>query len=263
MLRPSRPMMRPFMSSEGSATRDTVVSAAWPAARRCMHAERMLRERRVASRRASSSTWRTTRAFSWRACSSTSCSRSWRACARPIPARRSSSSRRRSRGLLQLARRAARPRARALPSARSRSETSARRCFERLLALQDPLLQAHDLRRALDGVGRRRERGLARADGRRRRCLRPRRRRAWRDAGDMRVVCGTRSAGGPAGLGVDPSAHGPGGGCRQAGRRGRCDHKLHGSLSVVSWQQRRTLARLRETERRGAACRPGRPTLPA
>ena len=28
MLRPSRPMIRPFMSSEGSATSDTVVSAA-------------------------------------------------------------------------------------------------------------------------------------------------------------------------------------------------------------------------------------------
>ena len=37
MLRPSRPMMRPFMSSAGSWTTDTVVSAAWPAASRCMH----------------------------------------------------------------------------------------------------------------------------------------------------------------------------------------------------------------------------------
>src|SRR6185437_62481 len=36
MLRPSRPMMRPFMSSEGSWTTDTVVSAAWLAARRCV-----------------------------------------------------------------------------------------------------------------------------------------------------------------------------------------------------------------------------------
>src|ERR1700693_728647 len=34
MLRPSRPMMRPFMSSDGSSTTDTVVSAAWlPGAR--------------------------------------------------------------------------------------------------------------------------------------------------------------------------------------------------------------------------------------
>ena len=32
MLRPSRPMMRPFMSSLGSATTDTVVSATWSAA---------------------------------------------------------------------------------------------------------------------------------------------------------------------------------------------------------------------------------------
>ena len=36
MLRPSRPMMRPFMSSAGSWTTETVVSAAWPAASRCM-----------------------------------------------------------------------------------------------------------------------------------------------------------------------------------------------------------------------------------
>ena len=36
MLRPSRPMIRPFMSSEGSCTTETVVSAAWPAASRCM-----------------------------------------------------------------------------------------------------------------------------------------------------------------------------------------------------------------------------------
>ena len=34
MLRPSRPMMRPFMSSDGSSTIDTVVAAAWLAARR-------------------------------------------------------------------------------------------------------------------------------------------------------------------------------------------------------------------------------------
>ena len=55
MLRPSRPMMRPFMSSAGSWTTDTVVSAAWPAARRCMTTERMLRTRRSASRLVSSS----------------------------------------------------------------------------------------------------------------------------------------------------------------------------------------------------------------
>ena len=59
MLRPSRPMMRPFMSSAGSWTTDTVVSAAWPAASRCMTTERMLRTRRSASRLVSSSIWRT------------------------------------------------------------------------------------------------------------------------------------------------------------------------------------------------------------
>ena len=36
MLRPSRPMMRPFISSEGSCTTDTVVSAVWSAAIRWM-----------------------------------------------------------------------------------------------------------------------------------------------------------------------------------------------------------------------------------
>src|SRR3954454_14947889 len=45
MLRPSRPMMRPFMSSAGSWTTDTVVSAAWPAASRCMTTARVLRTR--------------------------------------------------------------------------------------------------------------------------------------------------------------------------------------------------------------------------
>ena len=46
MLRPSRPMMRPFMSSEGSSTIETVVSAAWLAAVRWMPIEMMLRTRR-------------------------------------------------------------------------------------------------------------------------------------------------------------------------------------------------------------------------
>ena len=61
MLRPSRPMMRPFMSSAGSWTTETVVSAAWPAASRCMTTERMLRTRRSASRLVSSSIARTAR----------------------------------------------------------------------------------------------------------------------------------------------------------------------------------------------------------
>src|SRR3954466_791286 len=46
MLRPSRPMMRPFMSSDGSWTTETVVSAAWLAAGR-----RIATERRRGARR--------------------------------------------------------------------------------------------------------------------------------------------------------------------------------------------------------------------
>ena len=52
MLRPSRPMMRPFISSEGSFTTDTVLSATWSAAVRWMLSERMLRARRSDSLRA-------------------------------------------------------------------------------------------------------------------------------------------------------------------------------------------------------------------
>ena len=91
MLRPSRPMIRPFMSSEDSWTTDTVVSAACPAASRCMHTDRMLRTRRSASRRVSSSIWRIRRAASWRASSSTSWSSSCLARAADSPEIRSSS----------------------------------------------------------------------------------------------------------------------------------------------------------------------------
>ena len=49
MLRPSRPMMRPLRSSEGSWTTETVVSAVWPEAVRWIATERMLRARRSAS----------------------------------------------------------------------------------------------------------------------------------------------------------------------------------------------------------------------
>jgi hypothetical protein len=49
MLRPSRPMMRPFISSFGSSTSLVVVSLACVAASRCMATERMLRARRSAS----------------------------------------------------------------------------------------------------------------------------------------------------------------------------------------------------------------------
>ena len=55
MLRPSRPMIRPFISSFGSSTRRVVVSLACVAASRCIATARMLRARRSASRLVSSS----------------------------------------------------------------------------------------------------------------------------------------------------------------------------------------------------------------
>ena len=70
MLRPSRPMMRPFMSSEGSSTRLAVVSAAWLAATRWSASPTSARARRFASACASSSAMRTMRASSWRTSSS-------------------------------------------------------------------------------------------------------------------------------------------------------------------------------------------------
>ena len=56
MLRPSRPMIRPFISSLGSSTRRVVLTrSACVAASRCIATERMLRARRSASARVSSS----------------------------------------------------------------------------------------------------------------------------------------------------------------------------------------------------------------
>ena len=55
MLRPSRPMIRPFISSLGSSTRRVVDSLECFAASRCIATERMLRARRSASARVSSS----------------------------------------------------------------------------------------------------------------------------------------------------------------------------------------------------------------
>ena len=43
MLRPSRPMMRPFISSLGRGTTDTVASATWSAAQRWMAREMISR----------------------------------------------------------------------------------------------------------------------------------------------------------------------------------------------------------------------------
>ena len=54
MFRPSRPMMRPFISSLGSATADTVLSAVCSAARRWMAIEMMRRASRSAPRLACS-----------------------------------------------------------------------------------------------------------------------------------------------------------------------------------------------------------------
>ena len=76
MLRPSRPMIRPFISSLGSSTRRVVDSLAWVAARRCIATERMLRARRSASCLVSSSMSRSRRPAWWRASCSTSATRS-------------------------------------------------------------------------------------------------------------------------------------------------------------------------------------------
>jgi hypothetical protein len=151
--------------------------------------------------------------------------------------------------------------------------------LERLLALQDALLQPDDLRRALDGVGGRSERGLT---GRPGSCGRAqpgaaRPRRGCLHAGARPDALGGRSRG----LGVGLSAQRPGGDCRQA-CRGCCNSKLHGhvssggrkadeyprrrvesgcrrALSFSRVMAKQPVARLRETERRGAACRLSRP----
>ncbi len=92
MLRPSRPMIRPFMSSEGSSISDEVVSAAWLAATRWRASATRFRARRFASTCASSSSWRTRRARSCRI-SSSDCARSLAlASLTVIPEIRSSSS---------------------------------------------------------------------------------------------------------------------------------------------------------------------------
>src|SRR5680860_957135 len=57
MLRPSRPMIRPFISSPGSSISRVVVSLAWVPASRDIATARMLRARRSASRFISPSIW--------------------------------------------------------------------------------------------------------------------------------------------------------------------------------------------------------------
>ena len=81
MLRPSRPMIRPFISSLGSSTRRVVDSLECLAASRCMATERMLRARRSASTRVSSSICCRRRPAWWRASCSTSAISSCFACA--------------------------------------------------------------------------------------------------------------------------------------------------------------------------------------
>ena len=91
MLRPSRPMIRPFMSSEASSTTLTVVSAVWLAATRCRASATSARARRFASVRASSSSCRTVRASSCRTRSSERSSSCLRASPSVRPPTRSSS----------------------------------------------------------------------------------------------------------------------------------------------------------------------------
>ena len=97
ILRPLRPMMRPFISSEGIFTTEVVTSATWSDATRWMAAAISLRARLSPSSRASVSICRMMRAISARASFSTSASStsrahhrlsSWRcAVVLPFPAR--------------------------------------------------------------------------------------------------------------------------------------------------------------------------------
>ena len=91
MFLPSRPMIRPFRSSEASCTTETVVSAVWPEAVRWMATERMFRARLSDSSRASSSMRRTSFAMSARHSSSTFVIRASRPWAAVMPATFSSS----------------------------------------------------------------------------------------------------------------------------------------------------------------------------
>ena len=191
MLRPSRPMMRPFMSSAGSWTTETVVSAAWPAASRCMTTERMLRTRRSASRFVSSSTWRT---------------QPRRVVAHLVlelleqlllGLRRAH-----ARRPLELADRLARARsisARASPSTRSRSASSAHAALDRLLAGEQALLERRSPPRGAPRGRRRsarrgRRRGGAAAAGRAARPASPGTRRVSSGAAATRPKATTTAA---------------------------------------------------------------------
>ena len=82
MLRPSRPMIRPFISSDGSGTTETVISAVWSDMTRWIAVTTISRARSSASSRACRSISRATRTASCSASSRTSSSRCALACPR-------------------------------------------------------------------------------------------------------------------------------------------------------------------------------------
>ncbi|MNT76283.1 hypothetical protein D3C72_2152720 [compost metagenome] len=91
MLRPSRPMIRPFMSSEGRVTTETVPSTQWSTAQRWMAVVTISRAFFSAVSRASDSAWRMILATSSCISSSTRLMTSALASSAESPPRRSSS----------------------------------------------------------------------------------------------------------------------------------------------------------------------------
>ena len=120
MLRPSRPMMRPLISSDGSGTTEAVSSAVISEVMRCMTVASTLRALVSASARAETSIERTRRAPSSRSSWSSCTSSSSRASCAVTPAIRSSSPRVCSRAS------ATSRSARSTASTRSRSDCSFR-----------------------------------------------------------------------------------------------------------------------------------------
>ena len=90
MLRPSRPMIRPFISSDGRWTTETVCSAVWSAATRCMAVTTMSRALSWASSRALRSIARASLTASCSASSRTASSRIALASSADMPDTRSS-----------------------------------------------------------------------------------------------------------------------------------------------------------------------------
>ena len=89
MLRPSRPMIRPFISSDGRWTTETVCSAVWSAATRCMAVTTMSRALSWASSRARRSIARASLTASCSASSRTASSRMALASSADMPDTRS------------------------------------------------------------------------------------------------------------------------------------------------------------------------------